>query len=89
MYVVVLGLGEVGRAVVKALDREGHDIVAIDQRIEAIEHLEEEQDVATLHGFASSPKVLEQAGCRKADLVVAVTNNDEVNLVAAVAARGG
>jgi trk system potassium uptake protein TrkA len=88
VYVVVLGLGEVGRAVVKALDREGHDIVAVDQRLEAIEQLEEEHDVATLHGFASSPKVLEQAGCRKADLVVAVTDNDEVNLVAAVAARG-
>ncbi len=87
MYVIVLGLGEVGRAVVKALDSEGHDIVAVDQRLSAIEQLEEEHDVATLQGFASSPEVLKQAGCRKADLVVAVTDNDEVNLVAAVAAR--
>ena len=87
MYVVVLGLGEVGRSVVKTLEAEGHDVVAVDVSEQAISQLEEDHDVATLLGYASSPQVLREAGCAKADLLVAVTDNDEVNLVAAVGAR--
>ncbi len=87
MYVVVLGLGEVGRSVVKTLEAEDHDVVAVDVSERAISQLEEDHDVATLLGYASSPQVLKEAGCAKADLLVAVTDNDEVNLVAAVGAR--
>lgn len=87
MYVVVVGMGEVGRHVISVLARDGHDVVAIDQSGEAITRVEDEQDVATLSGFGASPAVLKEAGCAKADLVVAVTDQDEVNLIAALAAR--
>ena len=50
MYVVVLGLGEVGRSVVKTLEAEDHDVVAVDVSEHAISQLEEDHDVATLLG---------------------------------------
>lgn len=87
MYVVVVGMGQVGRHIVAELGRGGHDVVAIDARPDVITEIEEQQDVATLTGFGASPRVLREAGCAKADLMVAATDQDEVNLVAALAAR--
>ncbi|MCB9762391.1 MAG: Trk system potassium transporter TrkA [Alphaproteobacteria bacterium] len=88
MYVVVVGMGQVGRHVVRALDQDGHHVVAIDSDPAVVESIEDEHDVATLVGYGASPSILRQAGCERADLMVAVTDNDEVNLVAALAARG-
>ncbi len=87
MYVVVIGLGEVGRHVVRTLEWEKHDVVAVDVDQRAIDAVEENHDVMTLQGYGASQRVLGQAEVEKADLVVAVTNNDEVNLIAALAAR--
>lgn len=87
MYVVVIGLGEVGRFLVKTLATDGHDIVAVDNNPKAIAYIEEHHDVATVSGYGASQDVLDAAGVATADLVVAVTNHDEVNLIAALAAR--
>ena len=87
MYVIVVGMGEVGRYVAQVLQTEGHDVVAIDVDQQALDHVEERLDVATLVGYGSTPAVLKQAGVDKADMLVAVTNHDETNLVAALAGR--
>lgn len=87
MYVVVIGLGQVGRHLVEVLETEGHDIVAIDQEERAVRKIEESHDVMTLCGYGASEEILDKANAERSDLVVAVTNHDEVNLIAALAAR--
>lgn len=87
MNIVVIGLGEVGRYLVSTLSHDGHDIFAVDKRPEAIAFIEEHHDVATVMGYGASQEVLDTANVQDADLVVAVTNHDEVNLIAALAAR--
>lgn len=85
MYAVVVGMGQVGRHVVAVMASEGHDVVAVDKDPTALSHVEEHHDVATMLGYGASPRVLRQTGAGEADLIVAVTDEDEVNLVAALA----
>ncbi|HEY8429825.1 MAG TPA: NAD-binding protein, partial [Sandaracinaceae bacterium] len=87
MYVVVIGMGEVGRHLLKVLEHERHDLVAIDERPEAIAYVEDHHDVMTLVGYGAQHEVLVRAQVERADLVVAVTDQDEVNLIAALAAK--
>lgn len=87
MYVVVIGMGEVGRHLVRVLEHEGHDLVAIDERPEAIAYIEDHHDVMTLTGYGAKHEALVSAQVERADLVVAVTDRDEVNLIAALAAK--
>ena len=87
MYIVVIGLGEVGRHLMKLLVNEGHDLIAIDCNEEQILYAEDHFDVATLLGYGANQQVLKQARAGEADLVVAVTDHDEVNLIATLAAK--
>ena len=87
MYIVVVGMGEVGRHVLEVLARESHEVVAIDQDMSQLTRIQELHDVAVVAGFGAGPRVLKEARVDKADLVVAVTNNDEVNLVAALGSK--
>ena len=87
MYIVVIGLGEVGRHLLGVLAKEGHDLVAVDKSPEAVAYAEEHFDVAALVGYGASQEILDRAGVAKADLVVAVSDHDEVNLIAALAAK--
>jgi trk system potassium uptake protein len=87
MYVIVVGIGQVGRHVVKTLAWASHDVVAIDQDRSVIADIEEHHDVMTIVGYGANERVLRNAGVEKADLVVAVTDDDEVNLITALAAR--
>ncbi len=87
MYIVIIGMGEVGRHLLRVLEHEGHDLVALDERPEAIAYVEDHHDVMTLTGYGARHELLMQAGVERADLVVAVTDQDEVNLIAALAAK--
>lgn len=82
MRVLVIGAGEVGFHTALRLSSEGHDVVVVDRHPEAMRRVNEQMDVQTLLGLGSSPAVLLQAGLKEADLVVAVTDSDEVNLQA-------
>jgi len=84
MYVIVVGMGEVGSFLVNVLDKEGHDVVAIDNSSDMLADVEDEQDVATLKGHGGSPDVLKNAKVDKADLLVTCTDDDEINLVGAL-----
>ena len=87
MYIVIVGMGEVGKHLVRVMEHEGHDIVVVDANADAIQFIEDHHDVMTLTGYGASHDVLTQAGVAKADMVVAVTDADEVNLIAALAAK--
>jgi trk system potassium uptake protein TrkA len=87
MHVIVSGAGEVGVHIADRLSREGHDVALIDRDAKRIAEAEERLDVQTVVGRGTSPSVLEQAGLSKAGLFIAVTNDDEVNLVAALLAK--
>ena len=87
MHVIVFGAGEVGLYIAERLVREGHDVALIDRDPVRIAEAEDRLDVETILGAGSSPAVLEQAGLNKAGLLVAVTNDDEANLIASVVAK--
>ena len=86
MYIIVLGAGEVGYNLAKLLSYERHDIVIIEPDIERLRRARENLDIQVFEGTGSSPDDLQKAGIQKADMVVAVTNNDEVNLLACLIA---
>ncbi|MGD0828020.1 MAG: Trk system potassium transporter TrkA [Desulfobaccales bacterium] len=92
MKIIIVGAGEVGFHLAKWLSREDKDIVVIDQAPEALQRVEEQLDVQTIRGAGSHPQVLLEAGVQKADVLLAVTDRDEVNLVCCLFAdllRGG
>jgi trk system potassium uptake protein TrkA len=82
MQVIILGAGQVGFNIARYLAGESADITVIDQSRELVEKISETLDVKGIVGFASHPDVLEQAGAENADMVIAVTYADEVNMVA-------
>lgn len=87
MHVIVVGAGEVGLHVAERLSREGHDVALVDRSAQRIAEAEERLDVQTVLGRGTAPSVLELAGLDKAELFVAVTNDDEANLVGTLIAK--
>jgi trk system potassium uptake protein TrkA len=87
MNVLIIGAGEVGFHTALRLSREGHKVVVVDRDAEGIRKVNEQMDVQTILGPGSSPLVLRKAEVDQADLVVAVTDSDEVNLQACRFAR--
>ena len=87
MYVIVVGAGEVGTYVADRLSREGHDVVVIERDRVALREVSERLDVLTLLGSGTNPEVLREAGVGKAEMIVAVTSQDEVNLICCLAAK--
>jgi trk system potassium uptake protein TrkA len=80
--IVVLGAGQVGSSVAHALSREDNDITIVDVDGARLKALQDRLDIRAVHGFASHPKVLVRAGIEDADLVIALTSSDEVNMTA-------
>ena len=81
MKVIVAGAGDTGIALAKYLRAEDNDVVLIDQNAERLGTLSEQLDIQTVIGSASYPNVLETAGADHADVFLAVTNDDEDNIV--------
>jgi len=82
MRVLVCGAGQVGYAVAGYLAREGHDVTVVDDNTGRIAAVNDGLDANGIVGHASAPDVLEAAGAAEADLLIAVTDVDEVNMVA-------
>ena len=82
MKVIVCGAGLVGFNIARYLAAAGNDVTVIDQRPELTEKIGESLDIQAITGFASQPDVLAQAGAADADLILAVTHSDEVNMIA-------
>jgi trk system potassium uptake protein TrkA len=86
LKVVIIGAGEVGFNVASRLVNENKDVVVIDKDHEAIRRVSDNLDVQVVNGSGSSPVSLEEAGLKDAEILLAVTNSDEANLVACLVA---
>jgi len=82
MNIIILGAGQVGSSVAQNLSSEANDITLVDTNVLLLEELSDRLDIQTVVGHASHPDVLKQAGISDADMLVAVTNSDETNIVA-------
>ena len=83
MKIVILGAGQVGRTAAYHLSREeANEVTVVDQNEEALRDLQERLDIRTVAGNAAYPTVLEAAGAAEADIIVALTSSDEVNMMA-------
>lgn len=87
MKIVIVGNGKVGHTLAGMLSREGHDIVIIDSSAESFKTLEADHDVIYLLGSGLSYELQKQAGVGEADILVAVTSSDEVNVLCCLIAK--
>ena len=82
MKIIICGAGEVGKTLAQHLSKENHDITVIDQSPENIKEVLETLDVNTFIGAGSQPSILQKAGAKNAEMLIAVTQSDEVNMIA-------
>ena len=82
MNIIILGAGQVGSSVAHNLAGENNDITVVDLNQESLQALANHLDIRTIVGHASNPRVLDEAGARDADLILAVTNSDDTNMMA-------
>ena len=81
MNIIICGAGRVGYTIAKQLSDQGHSITVIDQSSEDIQKIDEALDVKAIVGKATYPTILEKADASDADMIIAVTRNDEINMV--------
>ncbi|SFL93846.1 Trk system potassium transporter TrkA [Marinobacter zhejiangensis] len=82
MKIIILGAGQVGGTLAENLANEANDITVIDSDSTRLRELQDRLDIRTVQGRGSYPTILRQAGADDADMLIAVTNSDEVNMVA-------
>ena len=87
MKVIIVGAGQVGFHTADRLSREGHDVVVIEQNANVEHLLQEKVNALVVHGSGASAEVLQEVGTADADLFIAVTDLDEVNIVACIIAK--
>lgn len=87
MKVIIVGAGEVGYHIAKFLSQEKIDVVVIDEKKDRLKRVSDEIDVAVVEGHGGVPSVLEEAGAADADILLAVTNSDETNMVSCLIAK--
>ena len=81
MKVIICGAGQVGWQIARHLSGEKNDVTIVDMNADLVRRASETLDVQGVAGFASHPDVLERAGARDADMIIAATHSDEVNMV--------
>lgn len=84
MNILIVGLGEVGSYLAKVLSTEGHSITVVDPDLHRIRRVADLLDVQAVHGDGSRPDVLDKADAHAADLILAVSNDDKVNMLTAL-----
>jgi trk system potassium uptake protein TrkA len=89
VYILIAGGGKVGRNLTKDLLAMGHEVTVVERRADRYHSLEEEFEHVVQHGDATELHVLERCGVRRAGLVVAVTGDDEDNIIVCQVARDG
>ncbi len=82
MKIIILGAGQVGTSVAEVLATEASDITVVDIDESKLEALRDRLDIGTVVGEAAHPEVLARAGAEDADMILAVTNSDEINMIA-------
>ncbi len=87
MNIIVVGVGKVGSAICEQLVAQGHDIVALDRATEALKPLANKLDILTVVGDGVNTSALREAGAERADLLVAVSLDDDTNLLCCAAAK--
>ena len=87
MKIVVIGCGTIGGTIIEHVSKEGHNLVIIDDDKKRVESLIEHFDVLGVVGNGASLDIQEEAGVRGADLVIAVTPEDEINILACMVAK--
>ncbi|MGC6511391.1 MAG: Trk system potassium transporter TrkA [Parvibaculales bacterium] len=81
MKIIVCGAGLVGFGIARHLAAEGNDVTVVDREAELIQRINDTLDVRAIQGHGAHPSVLDNAGARNADIIIAVTSSDEVNMV--------
>ena len=87
MKIIIVGIGKVGYAIAEQMTGENHDLVVIDRDSAVLDHVDSMLDVMCVEGNGASASVLLEAGVREADLLIAVSENDEVNLICCLMAK--
>lgn len=87
MKIIIVGCGKVGYSLVEQLSKENHDLVVIDIKKESVHSITDELDAMGIIGNGASYQTLLEAGIKQADLLIAVTNSDEQNLLCCVIAK--
>ena len=82
MKVIICGAGKVGTSIARHLVSQKNDVTVIDQSINLINEIREKVDLKTINGSASNPSILKKAGADETDMIIAVTLQDEINMVA-------
>jgi len=81
MNIIICGAGRVGFTIAKILSEQGHSITVIDQSSEDIQKIDDTLDVKSIVGKGTYPSILEKANAMDADMIIAVTRNDEINML--------
>ena len=81
MNIIICGAGRVGFTIAKILSEQGHSITVIDQSSEDIQKIDDTLDVKSIVGKGTYPSILEKANATDADMIIAVTRNDEINML--------
>ncbi len=87
MKITIIGAGKVGMEITHRLSEEGHDIVVIDRDEAKLFKIQEKMDVLTVRGSGSSAQLMRDSGVTDSDLLVAVTNSDEINMISSMTAK--
>ena len=87
MKIIIAGCGKIGVAAIESLVNEGHDVIAIDNRMEAVEEIRDVYDIMCLCSNGADFNTLNEAGINDADMFISVTGSDELNMLSCIIAK--